>query len=435
MSDKIEITPEYEEIIREINRGTSCLLISGKAGVGKTTLLKFMTRYFEKQKKNLALVAPTGIAALQAEGSTINSFFRFPPRILELSNVKRPKDPTMYKQLHILFIDEISMTRPDTIDAMDYFLRRVRGNNKPFGGVQVVFIGDLFQLAPVVTGTDKLLLEQMGYKEHYFFNAKLFNKVNIKNIELTKIFRQKDILFTKILNKVRVGENSERVVEILNQKCYLPQKQPHELAITLATTNAIAEGKNSAELERLPGEKKVYLGTFAGDFKMTGSNLPSPEELALKVGAVVMFTANDREPEKRWVNGMLGKVKAIHKHSVDVETEAGEVFNVEPIDWKSYDYVMKDGKISQKETGKYIQIPLTLGWAITIHKSQGKTLNHLHIDLGNAAFATGQTYVALSRATNLENMTFARPIRVSDIKCCPIVKAYFNPSRPEFELS
>jgi len=433
MSNQITITPEYESVIQSIRSGTPCILISGKAGVGKTTLLHFMTEYFEKQKKNVVLVAPTGIAALQAGGATINSFFRFPPRIMAPANIKKPADPTIYKQLDILFVDEVSMVRPDVVDAMDVFLRRVRGGTKPFGGVQVVFIGDLYQLPPVVTTQDKPLLEELGYKDgHYFFNAKIFTKINIKNIELTKIFRQKNVEFASMLNKVREAEDSATIVGKFNEACYQPGRKPHELAITLATTNAIAESKNSSELGKLPGESRTYLGVTEGEFKLSGNSLPAPQELALKVGAAVMFTANDRDELKRWVNGMLGKVVKIHKSMVDVEVEGGKIFTVEAIDWKSHDYIIKDGKIKQKETGKYIQIPLTLGWAITIHKSQGKTLKHLHIDLGNAAFTTGQTYVALSRSVDIEGMTFERPIRVSDIKCCPLVKAYFNP--PAFEL-
>lgn len=433
MTNKTVITPEYKSVIQSIESGAPCIFISGEAGSGKTTLLHYMTTYFTKAKKEVALVAPTGIAALQAGGSTINSFFRFPARILLASDIKKSSDPSLYKALHILFVDEVSMVRADMVDAMDAFLRRARSINKPFGGVQVVFIGDLYQLPPVVTTADKPILTELGYVTgHYFFNAKVFTQIAIRNIALTQVFRQKDDGFKKMLNKVRVAEDSVSVSSTLNSHCFLEIKKQHPLAITLATTNAIADDKNIAELSRLKETPVIYKGEFEGDFKFAGSNLPALEKLVLKVGAVVLFTANDKDDAKRWVNGTLGKVIKLNKSNVEIQTESGSLFVVEPYEWKSYDYTVVGGKISQKETGKYKQYPLTLGWAITIHKSQGKTLNHLHINLGTGAFATGQTYVALSRAVNLEGMTFERPVRASDIKCCALVKAYLN---PEFSLS
>lgn len=434
MTTKIVMTKEYESVLNAINAGHKCVFINGKAGTGKTTLLHFMTSYFAKAKKNIVLVAPTGIAALQAGGSTINSFFRFPPKIITSQDIKMPKDPTLYKELDILFIDEAPMARADTIDGIDMFLRKVRKNKLPFGGVQVVLIGDLYQLPPVVTSEDLTLLEELGYdrnKGFYFFNALVYEKTHLKSIELTEIFRQKDRAFTDMLNKVRVAEDSANVVVKINQRCISDTLKPNPMAIVLATTNAIADRKNQEELAALPGAITKYAAERTKDFKFSGSNLPSPEVLELKVGAAVMFTANDSVAGE-WVNGMLGKVVALGPKHVDVEVETGVVLRVEPHEWKSFESYIKDRKIHQKETGKYKQIPLVLGWAITIHKSQGKTLNHLHINLGTAAFASGQTYVALSRATSLEGITLARPIRASDIICCPLVKAYFN---PVFELN
>lgn len=428
----IIVTEEYKAIINAINNGVPCVFISGNAGSGKTTLLHYMTDYFEKAKKNLVIVAPTGTAALQANGVTINSFFRFAFGVVTARSVKKPSDPTIYKEMDILLLDEASMGRADVIDGIDLFLRRVRGINKPFGGVQVILIGDLFQLPPVAVADDQKILTELGYTEgNYFFNANVFKKIPIRNIELTSSFRQKDVAFKALLNKVRVAQDSKNVVDVLNSHCYNPDKKAHPLAITLATTNAIAEEKNIASLSRLGGTPVIYKGEKTDDFKFSGANLPSLEKLVLKVGAVVMFTANDADESKRWVNGMLGKVIKLNKYTAEVESENGEKFIVEPHVWKSFEYFVKNGKIGQKQTGTYTQLPLTLGWAITIHKSQGKTLKHLHVDLGTGAFSTGQTYVALSRATDLEGMTFQRPVRVSDIKCCEKVKAFFNPN---FEL-
>lgn len=427
MNEEIVMTEEYQAIIQAVDRGQACTFIAGRAGSGKTTLLHYMKNYYENAKKNTVLVAPTGGAALEAGGSTINSFFRFRHGILSSSSVKKPKDPSIFKELHILFIDEVSMVRADAVDAIDLFLRRARGNSKPFGGVQVVFIGDMFQIPPVVTDADIPLLIEIGYLTgyYYFFNAKVFNKVDIKNLYLTKIFRQKDVAFMGLLNRARIGKDNEVVVAELNRLCFNPLKMANPLAITLATTNAIADAKNIAELSRIDSTPVIYKGEIKGDFKVSGANLPALEKLVLKVGAVVMFTANDKDVEKRWVNGMLGKVVKLNKLSIDVDV-AGTILNVGQHEWKSYEYFMKAGKISQKTTGSYSQFPVALGWAVTIHKSQGKTLKHLHINMGRGAFATGQTYVALSRAVDIEGMTFEKPLRVSDIKCCPIVKAYFE---------
>lgn len=432
MSNKIIITPEYESAIKAIENGSPCLFITGEAGSGKTSLLHYMTEYFSSKKKNIALVAATGTAALQAGGVTINSLFRFPPRIMTEKDIMKPRNPDLFKMLDILFLDEASFIRADVMDAIDMFLRKARRNKKPFGGVQVVLIGDLFQLPPVVTPADKPILTQLGYtRGYYFFNAFVFTQIPLRTVNLTQGYRQSDFQFKQLLNKVRVAEDLPDVVAKLNKACYVKAAKPSKITVTLATTNAIADEKNTASLSMLAGTPYVLNAVREGNFTATGSNLPSPEKLVLKVGAIVMFTANDSD--KRWVNGTMGKVKAVNKSTVEVVDDNNVLHVVDPYEWKSFELELNNGKIEQKQTGSYKQFPLTLGWAITIHKSQGKTLKNLHINLGTGAFATGQTYVALSRAVDIEGMTFERPLQVSDIKACPLVKKFFEPE--EFTLT
>jgi len=429
---KITMTAEYQSAINAIDNGSPCVFISGEAGSGKTTLLHYMTEYYSLKKKNIALAAATGTAALQAGGVTINSLFRFPPRILAEKDIIKPKNSDLFKAMDILFLDEASFIRVDVMDAIDISLRKARRNNKPFGGVQIVLIGDLFQLPPVVTPEDKIILNQLGYtRGFYFFNALVFTKIPLRTILLTQGFRQDDAYFKQLLNKVRVADDSRAVVAKLNEVCYVPSPKISDMTVTLATTNAIADEKNRASLSMLPGTPYVLNAEREGNFTTSGNNLPSPEKLVLKVGAVVMFTAND--PDKCWVNGMMGKVKAVNKATVEVITEGGSSLLVGQHEWKSYELSLNNGKIEQKQTGSYKQFPLMLGWAITIHKSQGKTIKHLHINLGTGAFTTGQTYVALSRAVSMQGMTFERPLQASDIKACPIVKKFLEPE--EFALT
>jgi len=430
---EIEITPEYEAVIEVIDRGDPYIFVSGKAGTGKTTLIGYLR---ENIAGNVVVLAPTGVAALQVHGVTIHSFFRFPPRLIfPEEDIKVVRDKRLYEGMRLLIIDEISMVRADMIDAIDLFLRAngpKRG--EPFGGVQIMFVGDLFQLPPVVRNEDMEILRERGYEGAYFFCAMALHRKAVTMIELKKIFRQKDVEFTEILNRIRLNEDIDATLERLNAECFRSEASAKQdldpLSITLTTTNARADQINSSELLAITAEPKKYLGKLDGKFNIDERNLPSPLQLSLKVGAKVMFTANDKEFPKKWVNGSIGVVKELLSSSVKVEVQSGPYINtveVKPFDWESYQYAieMMSGKIKPNVVGTYTQIPLMLAWAVTIHKSQGKTLDKVRVDLSSGTFASGQVYVALSRCRSIEGIRLQKPIQVRDVQCDPEIKRFY----------
>lgn len=429
-SEEIEITPEYEEVIKAINAHDPFIFVSGKAGTGKTTLIGFLK---EKIPGNVVVVAPTGVAALQVKGATIHSFFRLPARIIfPEEDIKTVKDRRMYEGIRLLIIDEISMVRADIVDAIDLFLR-ANGpqQGKPFGGVQIMFVGDLFQLPPVINTSEMELLKDRGYEQPHFFNAMVLAGKEMTMIELQKIFRQKDQQFTDILNHIRVNEDIDQAIEILNKECYEKIVSGSPYAITLTTTNAKADAINEKELDAIPSSPTMFVGLLDGKFNLDERNLPSPMNLTLKIGAHVMFTANDKIMPKRWVNGTIGVVKEFTGEAVRVETKTGSdsnIVDVQSYKWESYKYELDPttGKISPIVIGSYQQIPLMLAWAVTIHKSQGKTMDQVNVDLSSGAFASGQVYVALSRCRTLNGIRLKHPIKANDVRCEPAIKRFYD---------
>ncbi len=412
MSDEAMIIPQgYVKARRLVEEGSRVVFVSGNAGTGKTTLIRYL-------QDDLALrhvvLAPTGVAALNAGGATIHSFFRFPPRIIDSDGLRIPRDRRLYQKLELLIIDEASMVRADTLDNIDAFLRACNDDYSPFGGVRLLLLGDMFQLPPVVTSAEREVLERRGYESPYFFSAACLRGVGIAHVELDEIFRQTDPEFIALLNKVRVAEETESVVQRLNAWCGNPERE-HD--ITLTCTNAAADAINGEELARLPGEERLFLGESAGRFGVDGDRLPSPAELRLKPGARVMFTKNDEEG--RWVNGTLGVVTWLAAQRIEVNVVGAGIHEVPRVVWQSYTYRFdrESDRIVSDEVGHYTQFPLMPAWAVTIHKSQGKTLGRVLVDLGSGAFAPGQAYVALSRCRSLDGLRLARPLRVSDIRC------------------
>lgn len=428
--EEIEVTPDYEEVIKAINAHDPFIFVSGKAGTGKTTLIGYLR---DKVAGNVVVVAPTGVAALQVKGVTIHSFFRLPPRIIfPEEDIKTIKDRRMYEGIRLLVIDEISMVRADIVDAIDLFLR-ANGpqQGKPFGGVQVMFVGDLFQLPPVINTSEMELLKDRGYDQVHFFNAMVLTGKQITMIELQKIFRQKDEEFTGILNHIRVNEDIDVAIETLNRECYEKEVADSSYAITLTTTNAKADAINEEGLDAISGSPTMFVGLLDGKFNVDERNLPSPMNLTLKIGAHVMFTANDKAMPKRWVNGTIGIVREFAGEAVRVEIKAEAdsiIVDVDSHKWESYKYELDatTGKISPVVIGSYQQIPLMLAWAVTIHKSQGKTMDQVNVDLSAGAFASGQVYVALSRCRTLGGIRLKRPIKINDVRCESAIKRFYE---------
>ncbi len=420
----IEITEEYRTVAKLIDARFPIVFVSGKAGTGKTTLI----HYLRHTNKNVVVVAPTGVAALNVMGTTIHSYFRFPPRIVTDEDIKEVKDRRLYTKLDLLVVDEISMVRADLVDAMDKFLR-VNGKHqdRPFGGTQLLLVGDLFQLPPVVTRSEESVLFARKYSSPFFFSAKSLENCQLAPVELGKIFRQRDPVFTDMLNKVRVAEELDTVIPKINTTCSAPGTDSQHI-ITLTCTNVAADQVNARELARLPGEPRVFVGEVSGRFAVEDEKLPAPLNLELKLGAQVMFTKNAEQ--KRWVNGTLGRVIAFKESSIQVELitdHPGALHEVQRVKWESFKYVYDyaNDKIKPVTTGQYIQYPLMLAWAVTIHKSQGKTLERVRVDLGDGAFASGQVYVALSRCRSLSDISLARPIDQQEVKCDQRIKRFY----------
>lgn len=401
------------------------LFLTGKAGTGKSTLLDY---FRQTTCKNIAVLAPTGVAALNVGGSTIHSFFRFPLHPLHPDDI-RPvsrQRRRLYQALDTLVIDEISMVRCDLLDGIDRFMR-LNGNapSQPFGGVQVIMIGDLLQLPPVVRNEEMPLFSDI-YPSPYFFSAHVVDDVQLPMLELHKIYRQTDAEFIQLLNAIRTNQVTPAVLGQLNQR-YQPQFRPpaEQFYITLTTTNALANQINAARLQQLsPQQAHIFEAQVKGEFEER--NAPTDVELALKIGAQVMFIKND--PKGRWVNGTLGKITSITQTSIHVQDEHGVPIEVEPTTWEmqKYQFDAAQQKVVAEVIGAFTQYPLRLAWAVTIHKSQGKTFDNVIIDLGTGTFAHGQLYVALSRCRSLAGLVLKTRVRAQDVIIDPKVAAFLR---------
>ena len=387
------------------------IFLTGKAGTGKTTFLRALKEHSNKRN---VIVAPTGVAAMNADGMTIHSFFQLPlSPFVPNANIKNRFDYSKEKRkimrtLDLLIIDEISMVRADVLDAIDSVLRRFREPNKPFGGVQLLMIGDLQQLTPVVTPTEEELLQRY-YDTPYFFGSKALRSINYVTIELTHVYRQQDETFITLLNNIREGNVSESDLQRLNQR-YDPTFQPKQGSdyIRLTTHNRMAESYNEDQLRNLPTRAYTFSAETEGNFPEY--NYPTDFNLTLKVGAQVMFIRNDNIG--RYYNGRIGHVTYVDNEKISVLCPGDEEpFDVEAETWENTKYTLneKTKQIEAEVQGTFKQYPLRLAWAITIHKSQGLTFEHAIID-AQASFASGQVYVALSRCKSLEGLVLASPI-------------------------
>lgn len=426
--DPLELSSDFKNALDLIENEGKHLFITGRAGTGKSTLLQL---FRNTTKKKTVVLAPTGIAALNVKGQTIHSFFGFPPKPLEPHEIKKRRKRSLYKKMELLIIDEISMVRADLLDNIDRFLRINREIPLPFGGVQVVFFGDLFQLPPVVASEVEAMKFQFQYESPYFFSSFVISEgFPIEMLELRKVYRQDSRHFLRLLEAVRLNRIDFEDLEEFNER-YLPNFQAEDFYITLSARNATANRINNKELGQLETEEKVYLATVSGIFKET--LYPTEAALKLKVDAQVMFIKND--PEKKFVNGTIGKVKSLHPDLIKVEVEENSglrrLIEVERMEWEIVKYREdeKDARKIKTETlGTFRQFPLKLAWAITIHKSQGKTFDKVIIDLGRGAFEHGQTYVALSRCRTLEGIVLKQRLQGKDIMTDERVVQFYEQS-------
>jgi len=413
MVQTIELNNDFLKAFELMDKTKNSLFVTGRAGTGKSTLL---TYFREKTKKKIVVLAPTGVAAVNVGGQTIHSFFGFKPDItVEKVRIKyRNKDKKgLYRNLDAIVIDEISMVRADLLDCVDEFMR-LNGPmaEEPFGGVQMIMMGDLYQLPPVVTREEKEIYAQ-DYRSMYFFDARVIADLEYNIIELNKIYRQSDPEFIEILNAIRNKSINETLLTKLNSRYQADYESPTEsLEVYLTTTNAKAQSINEARLNLIKGESYYFTAQIEGDFEK--KSFPASENLELKVGAQVMLTNNDRE--SRWVNGTMGKVSEILLREIgpiiEVELNGGDKVEVRPNTWEMYRFSFnhKNEKVEAETVGTFTQLPMILAWSVTIHKSQGKTFERVVIDMDRGAFAHGQTYVALSRATTLEGIILKKPI-------------------------
>lgn len=405
----LELNDEFAGTFNLIENTNDSIFITGKAGTGKSTLLKY---FKNNTAKNTAVLAPTGVAAVNIGGQTIHSFFRFPPRLIQKGNIRRRHNSKVMQKLDTVIIDEVSMVRADLMDGIDYALRINRDQMKlPFGGVQMVFFGDLFQLPPVVEKEARGILDQL-YDSPYFFKAKVFHKLKLRYVELNKNYRQSDTQFIDLLNKIRDNAQGNADLGLLNERVrkIIPEDSNH--CVILTTTNNRANALNEEKLAELQGKEYKYEAAITNKFEEPA--YPTEYCLRLKKGAQIILIRNDLD--KRWVNGTIGEIAALSCDTIKVSIN-GSIHEVPKSSWEKieYEYNRAEDKIEEKIIGTFEQYPIKLAWAITIHKSQGQTFDNIVIDLGAGAFTHGQVYVGLSRCTSLGGIILKRPVIASDI--------------------
>ncbi|MFA4053640.1 AAA family ATPase [Duncaniella muris] len=431
-NDNIDLdNPEFIKAWELLQHTKQSIFLTGKAGTGKSTFLRYITAH---TRKKYVVLAPTGIAAVNVGGVTLHSFFRIPfkpivpgdPDFAPNRIKERMKYPgslvKLIRELELIIIDEISMVRADIIDFVDLLLRTYSGNQRePFGGKQLLFVGDVFQLEPVLTGDMRDILRKF-YRDAFFFSAHAFDRINLVPIELRKIYRQSQGEFVELLDRIRMGAATAADISRLNSRCValsLPVEGEERPTMTLASRRDMVDQINESRLEAIDKPVFTFIGEIKKDFPE--NSLPTDLELSLKEGAQVVFIKNS--PDRFWVNGTIGTVTTLTQDLLEVRLENGEIHEVEPEKWSNikYSFDEKTNKIIETELGSFTQYPVKLAWALTIHKSQGLTFNNVIIDLGRGAFTGGQTYVALSRCRSFEGLTLRSTVAERDIFVNPAI--------------
>ena len=425
----LELSGDFKYVLDVVETTSKHLFVTGKAGTGKSTLLQL---FRNTTRKKTVVLAPTGIAALNVRGQTIHSFFRFPPKVIQADDIHKSRNTRMYKNIDVIVIDEISMVRADLLDGIDRFLQLNRGNSEPFGGVQMVFFGDLFQLPPVVSRPAEKEYFSTYYNTPYFFSAHVFTRdVPFEMVELGKIYRQEERHFIRLLDGIRMNSLDYEELTELNER-HIPDFAPQGNYITLCSVNALADSINKKNLRELETPEQRYHADVTGDFRL--KYFPTQQILDLKIGAQVMLLRND--PQRRFVNGSIAVITDLAPDLIKVRViengEPGDEIDLEKHTWEMITYRYTSGverKLETHVSGTFHQFPIKLAWAITIHKSQGKTFDRVLIDLGRGAFEYGQTYVALSRCRTLSGIVLKQPLRPRDIMVDTRITEYFEGMR------
>jgi ATP-dependent DNA helicase PIF1 len=415
------MNPQLEAAFNAVAAGKPIIFVTGGAGTGKSTFIHELRARFPE--RNSVVLAPTGVAALNAGGQTIHSFCKLPLRPITPEDIREIEDAEVVEHLDLLIVDEISMVRADILDGLELFLRKNRKSAVPFGGVQIVFVGDLFQLPPVVTPQDEPFLAGRYPSPHFFWAISL-RGLKFVPIELQIVYRQRDPTFAGLLRKLRERQDVREVLAEINKQCVgRPQSGQH---LILVPTRKAAAAENERRLEELPGPAFTFDATVAGTFASEGDDrLPAPRRLVVKKGAQLMFTRNDSE--RRWVNGTLGIAAEVRSDRIRVRLENGETHEVEPVEWQNLHYAWdeEEKRIVEEILGTFVQYPLMPAWSVTIHKAQGLTLSRVVVDFGRGAFAEGQVYVALSRCQTMEGLSLARPVLAHEARTSQAAAAFY----------
>ncbi len=412
LEDKLvfSLNPEQHDVLDQIHTHAGVLFLTGKAGTGKSTLLNIYKRLHQN---NLIILAPTGVAAINVRGQTIHSFFRFPPGWIQAKDYKLISS-SMVKKIDRIIIDEISMVRADMLDHIDQILRLSTHKNIPFGGIPMLWIGDLYQLPPIVSSPEERSYFKTEYESPYFFSAHVMKELkSFQLVELSHIFRQQDKRFIKLLNEIRLNDADHETLDEINERCVPIPSDQSNVIITLTSTNAAAQQINLKKLEEIDHPSKIYTAKIEGLIKP--SQYPLDQHLLLKQGAQIMTMRND--PGKNFVNGSLGIIEELKENSILVHIEnQDKLIDIQPVIWEIIRYTMEGSEIKTEVIGSFTQLPVKLAWAVTIHKSQGKTFEHVIIDLGKGAFENGQVYVALSRCKTLDGIYLTQKLSWKDIR-------------------